>query len=134
MLGASVLLAATALLPTTEPLRYVALGAFLFGLFVLLGDRTGKRLSFRAERRPQPQPEGDEVRPSGTKREVTYCSPQKPHRQPTTGGLVAVSESSRPGSNDPCWCGSGKKYKKCHGSDIVRVRVTADSHAFSRSG
>ncbi len=21
---------------------------------------------------------------------------------------------SRPGRNDPCWCGSGKKYKKCH--------------------
>ncbi len=19
------------------------------------------------------------------------------------------------GRNDPCWCGSGKKYKKCHG-------------------
>jgi uncharacterized protein YecA (UPF0149 family) len=19
-----------------------------------------------------------------------------------------------PGRNDPCWCGSGKKYKKCH--------------------
>ncbi len=20
----------------------------------------------------------------------------------------------KPGRNDPCWCGSGKKYKKCH--------------------
>ena len=20
----------------------------------------------------------------------------------------------RPGRNDPCWCGSGRKYKKCH--------------------
>ncbi|MDR0359311.1 MAG: SEC-C domain-containing protein [bacterium] len=19
------------------------------------------------------------------------------------------------GRNDPCWCGSGKKYKRCHG-------------------
>ena len=35
----------------------------------------------------------------------------------------AVSDSSRPtaskkaevGRNDPCPCGSGKKYKKCHG-------------------
>jgi SEC-C motif domain protein len=25
-------------------------------------------------------------------------------------------ESPRPGRNDPCSCGSGKKYKKCHGS------------------
>jgi SEC-C motif-containing protein len=22
---------------------------------------------------------------------------------------------SNPGRNEPCWCGSGKKYKKCHG-------------------
>jgi SEC-C motif-containing protein len=21
----------------------------------------------------------------------------------------------KPGRNEPCWCGSGKKYKKCHG-------------------
>lgn len=21
---------------------------------------------------------------------------------------------SKPGRNDPCYCGSGKKYKKCH--------------------
>ncbi len=23
---------------------------------------------------------------------------------------------SMPGRNDPCWCGSGRKYKKCHGA------------------
>jgi preprotein translocase subunit SecA len=26
-----------------------------------------------------------------------------------------VSEEEQIGRNDPCWCGSGKKYKKCHG-------------------
>jgi preprotein translocase subunit SecA len=25
-------------------------------------------------------------------------------------------EGPRVGRNDPCWCGSGKKYKKCHGA------------------
>lgn len=25
-----------------------------------------------------------------------------------------VVAAPRPGRNDPCWCGSGKKYKKCH--------------------
>ncbi len=25
-----------------------------------------------------------------------------------------VSPKNKPGRNDPCWCGSGKKYKKCH--------------------
>ncbi|MBL4687935.1 MAG: SEC-C domain-containing protein [Nannocystaceae bacterium] len=23
-------------------------------------------------------------------------------------------KTERPGRNDPCWCGSGVKYKKCH--------------------
>ena len=39
------------------------------------------------------------------------------------GGAVAtapaqrvVSEHEKLGRNDPCWCGSGKKYKKCHGA------------------
>ncbi|MBN1484379.1 MAG: SEC-C domain-containing protein [Chloroflexia bacterium] len=22
--------------------------------------------------------------------------------------------ADKPGRNDPCWCGSGKKYKRCH--------------------
>ncbi len=25
--------------------------------------------------------------------------------------------AARLGRNDPCWCGSGKKYKKCHLSE-----------------
>jgi len=40
------------------------------------------------------------------------------------GGATAVatpmqrvtSEQERVGRNDPCWCGSGKKFKKCHGA------------------
>ncbi|HEY6005868.1 MAG TPA: SEC-C metal-binding domain-containing protein, partial [Anaeromyxobacter sp.] len=29
---------------------------------------------------------------------------------------------ARPGRNDPCWCGSGQKYKKCHlDSDEART-------------
>jgi methionyl aminopeptidase len=35
-----------------------------------------------------------------------------------------------PGSNDPCWCGSGSKYKKCHrGADAVEARKKgSDTH------
>jgi preprotein translocase subunit SecA len=37
------------------------------------------------------------------------------------GGAVAtatrtVSDRDKIGRNDPCWCGSGKKFKKCHGA------------------
>jgi preprotein translocase subunit SecA len=27
-----------------------------------------------------------------------------------------VADEEKIGRNDPCWCGSGKKYKKCHGA------------------
>ncbi len=27
-----------------------------------------------------------------------------------------LSEEQTVGRNDPCWCGSGKKFKKCHGA------------------
>jgi preprotein translocase subunit SecA len=29
---------------------------------------------------------------------------------------VVKSEQESIGRNDPCWCGSGKKYKRCHGA------------------
>ena len=29
---------------------------------------------------------------------------------------VVKSDQEKIGRNDPCWCGSGKKYKKCHGA------------------
>jgi len=29
---------------------------------------------------------------------------------------VVKSDRDKIGRNDPCWCGSGKKYKKCHGA------------------
>jgi len=42
---------------------------------------------------------------------------------PVGGGGAAVatrqriaSEHEKLGRNDPCWCGSGKKFKKCHGA------------------
>ncbi len=39
---------------------------------------------------------------------------------PQTGGgtatATAVNDHKDVGRNDPCWCGSGKKFKKCHGA------------------
>jgi preprotein translocase subunit SecA len=41
-----------------------------------------------------------------------------------TGGVEAmpvveqrrVADDEQIGRNDPCWCGSGKKFKRCHGA------------------
>ncbi|HEX6139903.1 MAG TPA: SEC-C metal-binding domain-containing protein, partial [Candidatus Limnocylindria bacterium] len=32
------------------------------------------------------------------------------------GGPEPVKAGPKVGRNDPCWCGSGKKYKRCHGA------------------
>lgn len=32
--------------------------------------------------------------------------------------LFPQKKNVAPGRNDPCYCGSGKKYKKCHGADL----------------
>jgi len=36
--------------------------------------------------------------------------------QTQTQGTVVNDEHQNVGRNDPCWCGSGKKFKKCHGA------------------
>jgi preprotein translocase subunit SecA len=39
-----------------------------------------------------------------------------PPAQPAETGTRVKDEHEKIGRNDPCWCGSGKKYKKCHGA------------------
>jgi preprotein translocase subunit SecA len=46
---------------------------------------------------------------------------QGPPRPARVGGddapvRTVKREEPKIGRNDPCWCGSGKKYKKCHGA------------------
>lgn len=44
----------------------------------------------------------------------TALAQTEPAPQPVQQRVVAPKE--RIGRNDPCWCGSGKKYKRCHGA------------------
>ncbi len=46
--------------------------------------------------------------------------PAMPAAQPPPGQGVTSPikrENKKIGRNDPCWCGSGKKYKNCHGKE-----------------
>ena len=40
---------------------------------------------------------------------------QASERDPSAGQQTVVKSEAKVGRNDPCPCGSGKKYKKCHG-------------------
>ncbi len=43
----------------------------------------------------------------------------QPQQAPAAGKRQprVVDEKEKIGRNEPCWCGSGKKYKKCHGAE-----------------
>src|SRR3989454_7391394 len=68
-------------------------------IIMILGRRAGGVVPQRGERRPRRE------------RDLTYSAPAKEAPQP------AQRATGRVGRNDPCPCGSGKKYKKCHGSE-----------------
>jgi uncharacterized protein YecA (UPF0149 family) len=34
----------------------------------------------------------------------------------SAGAAGAPASAAKLGRNDPCWCGSGKKFKRCHGA------------------
>jgi len=80
-------------------------------LRVELGPPAGDRAAARpAARRPVPVgagtgPQGGAGPPAGATRGAGRDA------APASDGKRKI------GRNDPCWCGSGKKYKKCHGKD-----------------
>ncbi len=57
-------------------------------------------VALRDEKLEESKPDG--VGP-GLRRPLELAEPVEPRRK-----------VERPGRNQPCWCGSGKKYKKCH--------------------
>ncbi len=71
--------------------------------------------------RPQPaRPKTPLTQTGGSSAAGPVSSAGAP-RPARTGGDDAVvktvrREEPKIGRNDPCWCGSGKKYKKCHGA------------------
>jgi preprotein translocase subunit SecA len=54
---------------------------------------------------------GDGVRVAGTTAGVVGAGATS-----VATGQRTVSDQQKVGRNDPCWCGSGKKFKKCHGA------------------
>ena len=49
--------------------------------------------------------------------QLTFSAPPKEaNSSPSVGAATVVRKDPKVGRNDPCWCGSGKKFKKCHGA------------------
>ena len=59
----------------------------------------------------------EQVATGGAGSAIDVASAEAPGR--ANGDVVETvvkDEHDKVGRNDPCWCGSGKKYKKCHGA------------------
>jgi preprotein translocase subunit SecA len=99
-----------------------------FALFEQMGQRVDHEVAelvFKfvlpepAQLRPPPRPREAAPAPS---REAAGARPGLPRARgstpahPGAAGAAALP-AARVGRNDPCPCGSGKKYKKCHGAE-----------------
>ena len=78
--------------------------SFLLRAFVPLRDDS--------EARPAQAPRSQDISNMRTRREDLTTNGEQKARTP-------IHVDKRVGRNDPCPCGSGKKYKNCHGSGLV---------------
>ncbi len=95
---------------------YVRLGDWLPRLALLM---TAMLLVAPRRRRagsPAPAPLVRNVRTNRESNDGAAPAAQTPARQPVPTGQAGVAAGRKVGRNDPCWCGSGKKYKRCHGA------------------
>ncbi len=88
-----------------------------FELFQAMKERvedTVLKTLFRLEPVTEEELAEERRRQRAPRRDVQLSAPpksaeaEKPH--------TVVRKEPKIGRNDPCWCGSGKKYKKCHGA------------------
>ena len=97
-------------------------------------DEMNNRIASILMRGQIPEIEQDQVREAAPQQRSQRYNEQKADlnspeqqaaaRQDTREGAnrqshVPIIKERMPGPNDPCPCGSGKKFKKCHGRGIV---------------
>jgi preprotein translocase subunit SecA len=76
-------------------------------------------LQIRQQAPPPPPPTEAAFRPSGDGAgEESNGAVRRPRRAAAPGGAAVATRAApaKVGRNDPCPCGSGKKFKRCHGA------------------
>ena len=76
-------------------------------------DYSGGTLEGQPSALQQVAAEGEGVGMAGAAR---WAAGRERQQGPEVVETVVKDEHEKLGRNDPCWCGSGKKYKKCHGA------------------
>ena len=82
------------------------------------GANPNRRRSTTRAAPPRPSPRRSNR--SRSRAAAGPSTPPPPRRSVGNGAdvveTVVKDEHDKVGRNDPCWCGIGKKYKKCHGA------------------
>ena len=75
---------------------------------VTIAKETGQENSFVQARENRP-PAGTQA-PQSSNKSISRPNPAE------SGTGTHFAPNAKIGRNDSCWCGSGKKYKRCHGA------------------
>ncbi|NMC36265.1 preprotein translocase subunit SecA [Candidatus Beckwithbacteria bacterium] len=67
---------------------------------------------------PEAETPGQDTTSSPAQSEVNSSPVQNPPIASQSGRTGTIKKVKKMGRNDPCWCGSGKKWKKCHYPEI----------------
>ena len=86
-------------------------GAKPAGLAGTAASSETNAISEEQQTRPMPQSALPGTRPTVRR---TYTNPAVA----AAARRAQQQAAAKLGRNDPCWCGSGLKYKKCHGKDM----------------
>ena len=75
----------------------------------------------------------DAIAAAGTSAATALAAPPSPQPSGSFAQPQAVNEHKDLGRNDPCWCGSGKKYKRCHGVAVGEPDGSPHGPSFAAS-
>ncbi|MCX6732142.1 MAG: preprotein translocase subunit SecA [Candidatus Roizmanbacteria bacterium] len=76
-------------------------------------EATRKLFKMELSHLGMPQPEHKHIQFASAGAVNPFQGGEEKETKKTNINIPIVSEK-KPGRNEPCWCGSGKKYKKCH--------------------
>ena len=98
--------------PAAESEQLSAEGAKAAGLAGQAATSESNAISEEQQASQQPMPQS--ALPGTRQTQRTYTNPAVA----AAARKRAQQAGPKLGRNDPCWCGSGLKYKKCHGKDL----------------
>ena len=100
-----------------------------FKLFSVMLNATNKKAVTILMRGQIPMREAEEVKEAAPEQKTDYSKykterndvderqPQRAPEDPRRQVTAPIQVDKKPGRNEPCFCGSGKKYKQCHGKN-----------------